>query len=340
MKEKEPSPLLSVVIIGLNEAENIGRCIDKIKIAVKDFPDTEIAYVDSGSSDNTVAISLSKGVRVFQLGKIQPPSPSAGRYVGSLVTSGRFIMFVDADTMIAPGWIKPAIELMMLDPSVALFSGTHCTDPSVVLDEVKGLGVIKPVCKLSGSWAPIASRQILEKAGNWNPFVRCREEECLAIRIRHYAPGSKILRGGQCTVFTPKCSVIHLSEFFRRWKIGFIKGPGQIIRNGLAHGYWKRCWKLANQIIPALALLIGLAIGIAMNFWWQFLLLFFGLIFLRAVVTLKLVRATGVFYNLFMGFCSLWELLVVPPRTAADYQRDFREITSADTAKSDSDHTG
>ncbi len=113
VEEDKISPLLSVVIIGLNEAERIGRCIDSVKAATADIADTEIVYVDSRSSDRTVSIVLSEGVRVFQLGKTQPPSPAAGRYVGSLVTQGRFIMFVDGDSVVTPGWIEPAIELML-----------------------------------------------------------------------------------------------------------------------------------------------------------------------------------------------------------------------------------
>lgn len=328
-KEDTGVPLLSVVVVGLNEAERIGQCIDSIKAAVGDIPDTEIVYVDSGSLDDTVSIALSKGVRVFQLGKTQLPSPAAGRYVGSVVTRGRFIMFVDGDTQIAPGWSESAIELMKHDTSVVMFSGTfrasHGSQKGS-LARVGDLGVIKPVYRTSGSNAPILSRDALEAVGNWNPFVRCREEEDLAIRLRHYIPGSQVCQSNRCTVETPKCPIFVPGELFRRWKRGFVKGPGQILRNAIAHGYWRACVNVAKPMLLAVTFLVGLSVTIALNFWWQFLLLFFSVSFLRAVVTRKFVRFATVFYSLLVGFYSLWEFLTVPPRTASDYVRDFEEI--------------
>lgn len=329
-EDEKTDPLLSVVIIGLNEAQRIGRCIDSVKIATADIAGTEIVYVDSRSSDDTVSIALSKGVRVFQLGKTQPPSPAAGRYVGSLVTHGRFIMFVDGDSVIAPGWIEPAIQLMDRDSSIVMLSGSsRFCNPGTASSpaKVEDLGVIKPVYQISGDSAPMIPRQALESAGNWNPFVRCREEADLAIRLRHYVPGSRVVQSDQYTVDTPKCSTLHPGEIVRRWKIGFVKGPGQILRNALAYGYWRACWQVAKPVVLATALLTGLAIAIVFKFWWQFLLLFFGAAFLRAILTRKLVRLGSVFYSLLIGMYSLWELLTIPARTACDYVCDFEENT-------------
>ena len=328
-------PLLSVVIIGLNEAERIGRCIDSVKTATTDIPIVEIVYVDSWSSDDTVSIALSKGVRVFQLGKMQFPSPAAGRYVGSLVTRGRFIMFVDGDTQVARGWVEPAIKLMTGDASIAMFSGTlnfYQGDGKKSLPKVTNLGVVKPVYRVGGGCI-ITTREHLETAGNWNPFVRCREEEDLVIRVRHYISGSQLLKSDQYIATTPQRLVWVPREVFRRWERGFVKGPGQILRNAITHGYWRECGNIAKPILLALGLLVGLVVTIVLNFWWQFLLLFFGVIFLRAVLTRKFVRLASVFYSLLMGFYSLWEFLTVPVKTASDYVRDFEEIHGNDEVR-------
>jgi len=328
-EEEKADILLSAVIIGLNEARIIGQCIESVKSATANIPRTEIVYVDSRSTDETVSIALSKGVKVFKLGKTQPPGPAAGRYVGSLVTHGRFIIFVDGDSIVAPGWIEPAIELMMRDTSIVMFSGTFRGSQhngGTVPAKVEQLGVIRTVCQISGSWAPIVPRRALESAGNWNPFVRCLEEVDLAIRLRHYMPGSRLVQSDQCTVDTPKCSILYPGEIIRRWKIGFIRGPGQILRNAIAHGYLSESWEVAKPVVLAVALLAGLAVSIALKLWWQFLLLFFGAVFLRAVLTRKLVRLSSVFYNLLIGFYSIWEFLRVPARAASSYSRDFEEV--------------
>lgn len=328
--KKADEPLLSVVIIGLNEAGNIRQCIDKIKIAVEPFSNTEIVYVDSCSSDNTISIASSKSVRVIQLSKTHPPSPSAGRYVGSLVTNSKFIMFVDADTMVTCGWIKPAIDLMVQDSSIAMFSGMYCTDRSTVLGEGEDLGVIKPIYKLSGSWAPIVSRETLEKAGNWNPFIRCREEEDLAIRMKHYVPGSKILRCERLTVYTPKCPAYQFSEFLRRAKIGFIKGPGISLRNAIKYGYLMRSLNMAKQMLLTLLFIFGLVCASIFGFWWQFLLGFFGIVLIRAIITWNFARFTGIYCSFLIGLCCLWEFLTVSAKTSSDYSQDFNEMGNSD----------
>ncbi len=328
-EEDKMAPLLSVVIIGLNEAERIGQCIDSVRTAVSDIPDTVIVYVDSGSSDETVSIALSKDVRVFRLGKAQALSPAAGRYVGSLVTSGQFIMFVDGDTIVAPGWIEPAIELMMRDTSIVMFAGSLCNgqqNAKVAPAKVEHLGVIRSVYQIGGGQAPIVSRQALDSAGNWNPFLRCKEEADLAIRFRHYIPGSQVVQCNQCTVNTPIYSILYTRENIRRWKRGFFKGPGQIIRNAIAHGYLSKSCEVAKPVVLAIALLVGLAVSIALKLWWQFLLLFSGTAFLRAVITRKPRRLVTVFHSLLLGICSLWEFATVPVRTASDYKHDFIEI--------------
>lgn len=50
---------LSVITITLNEAGNIGACLDSVKFA------DEIIVVDSGSTDDTVAICRQAGAKVF-----------------------------------------------------------------------------------------------------------------------------------------------------------------------------------------------------------------------------------------------------------------------------------
>lgn len=52
---------LSVVIITFNEAGNIGRCIDSVKMVAD-----EVIVLDSFSTDDTVNIAVQKGAQVYQ----------------------------------------------------------------------------------------------------------------------------------------------------------------------------------------------------------------------------------------------------------------------------------
>lgn len=80
---------LSAVIIAYNEADKIARCLQSVK-AVAD----EIIVVDSGSTDNTVAICQSLGSKVVHqkfLGYIEQKNFAAK------LASGSFILSLDAD---------------------------------------------------------------------------------------------------------------------------------------------------------------------------------------------------------------------------------------------------
>jgi hypothetical protein len=219
--------------------------------------------------------------------------------------------------------------MMINDKSILMFAGKLSEEQGeedISLKEIKDLGTIKPVHNISGSWAPIVQREGLEKAGHWNPFVRCREEEDLIMRLRYYLPGCKILQSDRCTFTTPKFAIYKPTEFLNRFKSGFVKGPGQILRNAFAHGYWRLCWHIAKPILFVLVLLAGLIASIVINVWWQFLLVFFGLIVIRAVLRRQVLGLANIFYCIIIGSYSLWELLTVKVRTASNYVCDYEDM--------------
>lgn len=80
---------LSVTIITLNEARNIGRCID----AVKSLAD-EIIVLDSFSTDDTLEICKEKGVTVIQ--REWEGYSASKNYLNSLATH-EYIFSIDAD---------------------------------------------------------------------------------------------------------------------------------------------------------------------------------------------------------------------------------------------------
>lgn len=58
---------LSVVVIGKNEGERLGRCLDSVLSMDKIEGGLEVIYVDSASTDGSVALAKSKGVDVIEV---------------------------------------------------------------------------------------------------------------------------------------------------------------------------------------------------------------------------------------------------------------------------------
>ena len=83
---------LSVIIITKNEAENIAACIDSVKFA------NQLIIVDSGSTDDTVAIARARGAEVIETTDWPGFGPQKGRALAA--ADGEWVLSLDADERI------------------------------------------------------------------------------------------------------------------------------------------------------------------------------------------------------------------------------------------------
>ena len=107
-------PLVSITITTRNEAANIENCLKSILAQTYPHERLEIIVVDNSSTDATKAIALRYTPKVFDKG----PERSAQRNCGMLEKSaGEFVMFLDADMIMAPGLVEACVKAMS-DPAV------------------------------------------------------------------------------------------------------------------------------------------------------------------------------------------------------------------------------
>jgi glycosyltransferase involved in cell wall biosynthesis len=100
-------PALSVTIITLNEADHIGAAIESAAWA------DEIIVVDSGSSDDTVAIARAKGARVDMrawTGYVDQKNFAAGQ------ARHDWILSLDADERVTPELASEIRQVLASDP--------------------------------------------------------------------------------------------------------------------------------------------------------------------------------------------------------------------------------
>lgn len=94
------------------------RCLASLKNqeACDDF---EIIVVDGGSSDATVKIAKRYADKVVVS---QERSPSIQRNLGAKMATGRFLAFIDADTVASESWLEGIVEAFQ-DQNVACVTG-------------------------------------------------------------------------------------------------------------------------------------------------------------------------------------------------------------------------
>ena len=97
---------IGIVAIGRNEGERLQRCLSSVLGRVG-----KIVYVDSGSTDGSVALARSMGVEVVELDMSQPFTAARARNAGfARVADCVYVQFVDGDCEIVAGWIELAVQ--------------------------------------------------------------------------------------------------------------------------------------------------------------------------------------------------------------------------------------
>ena len=105
------APMLSLVIPTLDAAEPLARSLAAL---ASELSGIEIVVADGGSFDGTTAIAAAAGAKVLKAPKGRGPQLRAG----AEAASGEWLLFLHADTRLAPGWLTVA-ETFMAAPGNA-----------------------------------------------------------------------------------------------------------------------------------------------------------------------------------------------------------------------------
>lgn len=102
--------MISVIVIGRNEGERLGECLDSVSRSLGPLLH-EVIYVDSRSTDGSVAVARERGARCFVLEETDTTA-GLGRWVGAQEAKGEFLLFLDGDMRLCPGFVQKAMTAM------------------------------------------------------------------------------------------------------------------------------------------------------------------------------------------------------------------------------------
>ena len=240
--------------------------------------------VDSASSDRTVVLARHYPVRVVRLSPEQVLTAAAGRYVGYNHTDGEFVLFLDGDMELCPGWLARAMSAMEADPTVAAIGGrwldlarhTQPTDP-----QRRGIELLEQpsvdVKNLGG--AGLYRRRSLDEVGSFNPFLYSEEEPELCIRLRQ--AGYRVRRLGVPLAFHYTDPIELIGTLRARRRRNLYLGTGQCLRYHLGRPtFLTLVLERGFALSPLLAIVTGLAALVLSNLTrgWLWLGIWVGMV--------------------------------------------------------------
>jgi len=176
---------ISVVVIGRNEGARLARCLESVGRARWPALRPEVIYVDSASTDGSVGIAAGMGARCLVLEDGSPCAAKA-RNLGWRAAQGEFILFLDGDTQLEPGFVAEALEAMRRPELCAVWGHRRESDPGQSLyTRVLDLDWVYPVGpSLYFGGDVLVRRAALEAAGGFDPALKAGEEPELCARLR------------------------------------------------------------------------------------------------------------------------------------------------------------
>lgn len=114
---------LGIVVIGRNEGERLRMCLASLPGAA-----CPVVYVDSGSSDGSLATAIATGAIGVALDASQPFTAARARNEGmqavlEAAPGTEFVQFIDGDCTLLPGWLEAARDAMDADARRAVIIG-------------------------------------------------------------------------------------------------------------------------------------------------------------------------------------------------------------------------
>ncbi len=114
---------VSIIIPVFNKLAFTRQCLDRIARAAGGGPAFEVVIVDNGSRDGTAEFFAGTpdfGCPVRYLGNEDNLGFSRANNLGARQSEARYLLFLNNDTLVVPGWLEAMVEVAQSDPRVGV----------------------------------------------------------------------------------------------------------------------------------------------------------------------------------------------------------------------------
>lgn len=285
----EPVWRIGIVAIGRNEGERLVRCLTSLKAA-----GCPVVYVDSGSTDGSVAAAKSLGAQVVPLDMARPFTAARARAEGVAALEAAHpgldgVFFIDGDCELEPSFLPAAARFLAEKSNFAVACGRRrerfpeASPYNRLIDREWDTSVGEAAACGGDALFRLAAYRAL---GGFDPAMLAGEEPELCSRLR--AAGWRVMRLD--APMTVHDAAMH--RFGQWWNRAIRSGMGYVqawraTRDGGKPGLYQQ--QIMRAVLWAGVLpLASIALAIAASPWW--LLLWPGLTLLQLA---RLARRDG-----------------------------------------------
>jgi len=252
---------IGLVAIGRNEGQRLIDCLEAI--AASEVVPERVVYVDSGSTDGSVAEARARGAEVVELDTARPFTAARARNAGlAALRAGErpaLVQFVDGDCAVRPDWIGTARDFLRDNPKAAVVCGRRRErfPEASVYNRLADTEWDTPVGRAKACGGDAMMRMdALETVGDYDPTLIAGEEPELCVRLR--GQGWEVWRI-DAEMVLHDAAMTRFSQFWKRMRRGghaYAEGAAMHGTPPERHGMRGRnsalLWAVA---IPALILL-------------------------------------------------------------------------------------
>ena len=174
---------VDIVLIGRNEGSRLVAALASLPGQAR-----QGVYVDSGSTDSSVAEARRAGAQVVELDMSVPFTAARARNAGfAALTDPDFVMFVDGDCTLVPGFVSAAVAHLSRHPELALVTGwrSEIHRDSSIFNQLCDFEWRRPVERILGCGGDMLVRaEAFRHVGGFGDRIIASEDEEFGTRLR------------------------------------------------------------------------------------------------------------------------------------------------------------
>lgn len=178
--------IVDAVLIGRNEGARLVRSLASFQGQVR-----RMVYVDSGSSDDSVAAARAAGAEVVELDMSVPFTAARARQAGfNLLMAGDapdVVQFVDGDCALVDGWITAGMAALDANPKLGMVTGwrSEIYPDASVYNAMCDIEWHRPAGPIDACGGDMLMRvTAFVDAGGYDATVIAAEDDELCVRLR------------------------------------------------------------------------------------------------------------------------------------------------------------